>query len=52
MSTDEQKPEYSQILSSEIENFESLKDITTLVYLLQAIAFIGFTPLHLLVSRH
>ena len=36
--------EHSQILSSGIGNYENLKDITTLVYLLQAIAFIGFTP--------
>ena len=52
MSIDEDKAEHSQILSSEIENFESLKDITTLVYLLQAIAFIGFTPLIALVINY
>ena len=52
MSIDEKKAEHSQILSSEIENYESLKDITTLVYLLQAIAFIGFTPLIALVINY
>ena len=43
----ENKPqaEHSQILSTGIENYENLKDITTLVYLLQAIAFVGFTPI-------
>ncbi|MEM7400436.1 MAG: hypothetical protein AAF304_00640 [Pseudomonadota bacterium] len=52
MTIDENKAEHSQILSSEIENYESLKDITTLVYLLQAIAFIGFTPLIALVINY
>ncbi len=44
MEEENTQAEHSQIISSEIENYESLKDITTLVYLLQAIAFIGFTP--------
>ena len=30
--------EHSQIISSRIENYENLKDITTLVYVLQAVA--------------
>ncbi len=45
MSENESKAEHSQILSTGIENYENLKDITTLVYLLQAIAFVGFTPI-------
>ena len=32
--------EHSQILSTGIENYESLKDITTLVYVLQAVALL------------
>ena len=32
--------EHSQILSSGIENYEGLKDITTLVYVLQAVALL------------
>jgi uncharacterized membrane protein len=44
MKENDNNAEHSQILSTGIENFENLKDITTLVYLLQAIAFIGFTP--------
>ena len=44
MSENETPTEHSQILSTGIENYENLKDITTLVYLLQAIAFVGFTP--------
>ena len=32
--------EHSQILSTGIENYENLKDITTLVYLLQGIALL------------
>jgi uncharacterized membrane protein len=45
MSENDTRVEHSQILSTGIENYENLKDITTLVYLLQAIAFIGFTPI-------
>jgi len=45
MSENDTQVEHSQILSTGIENYENLKDIATLVYLLQAIAFIGFTPL-------
>jgi len=45
MTNEERPAEHSQILSTGIENYENLKDITTLVYLLQALAFIGFTPL-------
>ena len=45
MSENETQAEHSQILSTGIENYENLKDITTLVYLLQAIAFVGFTPI-------
>lgn len=45
MSEDDTQIEHSQILSSGIENYENLKDITTLVYLLQALFFIGFTPI-------
>ena len=45
MNEENTQAEHSQILSSGgIGNYENLKDITTLVYLLQAIAFIGFTP--------
>ncbi len=40
----ETQTEHTQILSTGVENYENLKDITTLVYLLQAIAFVGFTP--------
>ena len=42
---DTQAEQHTQILSSGIEIYENLKDITTLVYLLQAIAFVGFTPI-------
>jgi len=45
MSENDTQVEHSQILSTGIENYENLKDITTLVYLLQAIAFLGLTPL-------
>ena len=45
MSENEPQAEHSQIISTGIENYENLKDITTLVYLLQAIAFVGFTPI-------
>jgi len=45
MSDNEPQAEHSQILSTGIENFDNLKDITTLVYLLQALFFIGFTPI-------
>ena len=45
MSENEPQAEHSQILSTGIENYENLKDITTLIYLLQAIAFVGFTPI-------
>ncbi len=45
MTKEERPAEHSQILSTGIENYENLKDITTLVYLLQALAFIGFTPI-------
>lgn len=38
MTEENPQVEHSQILSSGIENFESLKDITTLVYVLQAVA--------------
>ena len=44
MTENETQAEHSQILSTGIKNYENLKDITTLVYLLQAIAFVGFTP--------
>ncbi len=44
MSENDTQAEHSQILSTGIENYENLKDIATLVYLLQAIAFVGFTP--------
>ncbi len=44
MSENNTQDEHTQILSTGIENYENLKDITTLVYLLQAIAFVGFTP--------
>ncbi len=44
MSENDTQVEHTQILSTGIENYENLKDITTLVYLLQAIAFVGFTP--------
>lgn len=44
MTENDTQAEHSQILSTGIENYENLKDITTLVYLLQAIAFVGFTP--------
>ncbi len=45
MEEKEHPAEHSQILSTGIENYENMKDITTLVYLLQALAFIGFTPI-------
>jgi len=45
MSENDTQAEHSQILSTGIENYDNLKDITTLVYLLQALFFIGFTPL-------
>lgn len=45
MSENDTRVEHSQILSTGIENYENLKDVTTLVYLLQAIAFVGFTPI-------
>lgn len=39
--TEENTPvEHSQILSTGIENYENLKDITTLIYLLQGIALL------------
>ena len=44
MTENETQAEHSQILSTGIKNYENLKDITILVYLLQAIAFVGFTP--------
>lgn len=44
MTVDEHPTEHSQILSTGIKNYEQSKDIATLVYLLQALAFIGFTP--------
>ena len=44
MTESETQTEHTQALNSGIENYENLKDITTLVYLLQAIAFVGFTP--------
>ena len=44
MTKSETQTEHKQILNTGSENYENLKDITTLVYLLQAIAFIGFTP--------
>ena len=40
MAEDPTQTEHSQILSSNFENFESLKDITTLVYVLQAVAIL------------
>lgn len=45
MSENDTQVDHSQILSTGFENYESLKDITTLVYLLQALFFVGFTPL-------
>ena len=45
MSEKDSQVEHSQIVSTGIENYENLKDITTLVYLLQALFFIGFTPI-------
>ena len=45
MSENDTQAEHSQILSTGIENYENLKDITTLVYLLQALFFVGFTPI-------
>ena len=45
MSEHDSQAEHSQILSTGIENYENLKDITTLVYLLQALFFIGFPPI-------
>lgn len=38
MTEENTQAEHSQILSSRIENYENLKDITTLVYVLQAVA--------------
>ncbi len=38
MTDENTQVEHSQILSSRIENYENLKDITTLVYVLQAVA--------------
>ena len=40
MNEDHTPTEHSQILSSNFENYESLKDITPLVYVLQAIAIL------------
>ncbi len=44
MSVENPQVEHTQTLSTGNENFEHLKDLTTLVYVLQAIAFIGLTP--------
>ena len=40
MTDENSQVEHSQIISSGIENFENLKDITTLVYVLQAVALL------------
>ncbi len=40
MTEENTKVEHSQILSTGIENYENLKDITTLVYVLQAVALL------------
>lgn len=45
MSENDTQVEHSQILSTGIENYENLKDVTTLVYLLQALFFVGVTPI-------
>ena len=40
MTDENTQVEHSQILSTGIENYENLKDITTLVYVLQAVALL------------
>ncbi len=40
MTKENTQAEHSQILSTGIENYENLKDITTLVYVLQAVALL------------